>query len=53
MWINFTSKKDDWNAFEKNNVAIVLNVLHAKKGKKCFPLLFQKMIQFIKTNLLF
>ena len=31
--INFPSQKDDWRKFEKNNVTIALNVLHAKKGK--------------------
>ena len=29
--ISFPSEKDDWKNFEKNNVTIVLNVLHAKK----------------------
>ena len=31
--INFPSEKDDWKKFEKNNVTIALNVLHAKKEK--------------------
>ena len=31
--INFPSEKDDWKKFEKNNVAIALNVLYAKKEK--------------------
>ena len=31
--INFLSEKDDWKQFEKNNVAIGLNVLYAKKEK--------------------
>ena len=31
--INFPSEKDDWKIFEKNNVTIVLNFLHAKKEK--------------------
>ena len=31
--INFPSEKDDWKTFEKNNVTIVLNVLHTKKEK--------------------
>ena len=31
--INFQSEKDDWKNFEKNNVAIALNVLYAKKEK--------------------
>ena len=28
--INFSSEKDDWKNFEKNNVTIALNVLYAK-----------------------
>ena len=31
--INFSSEKDDWKKFEKNNVIIALNVLYAKKEK--------------------
>ena len=31
--INFPSEKDDWKKIEKNNVAIALNVLYAKKEK--------------------
>ena len=31
--INFSSKKDDWKKFEKNNVTIAVNVLYAKKEK--------------------
>ena len=31
--INFSSQKDDWKRFEKNNVTIALNVLYAKKEK--------------------
>ena len=31
--INFLSEKDDWKQFEKNNVAIGLNVLYVKKEK--------------------
>ena len=29
--INFSSEKDDWEKFEKNNVTIALNVLYTKK----------------------
>ena len=29
--INFLSEKDDWKRLEKNNVAIALNVLYARK----------------------
>ena len=31
--INYSSEKDDWKKFEKNNVTIALNVLYAKKEK--------------------
>ena len=31
--INFPSKIDDWKTFEKNNLAIALNILHIKKKK--------------------
>ena len=31
--ISFPLEKDDWKKFEKNNVAIALNVLYAKKDK--------------------
>ena len=31
--INFTSEKDDWQRFDKNNRKIALNVLYAKKEK--------------------
>ena len=31
--INFPSQKDDCKNFEKNNLAITLNVLYAKKRK--------------------
>ena len=31
--INYSSEKDDWKTFEKNNVTIALNVLYVKKEK--------------------
>ena len=31
--IHYSSEKDDRKKFEKNNVTIALNVLHAKKEK--------------------
>ena len=31
--INYTSEKDDWKMFEKNNLMIALKVLYAKKEK--------------------
>ena len=34
--INFPSEKDDWKIFEKNNVAISVNVLYVKKENLYF-----------------
>ena len=31
--MNYASEKDDWKKFEKSNLTIALNVLHAKKEK--------------------
>ena len=31
--ITFTSEKDDWKKFQKNNLTIALNILYAKKEK--------------------
>ena len=31
--INFPSEKDNWKKFEKNNRAVALNILYAKKEK--------------------
>ena len=31
--IKFPSEKDDWKIFDKNNAAIALNILYAKKAK--------------------
>ena len=39
--INFSSEKDDCKKIEKNNVAIVLNVLYAKK-EKTYPVFVSK-----------
>ena len=50
--INFPSEKDDWKKSEKNNVAIALNVLYAKK-KKYILLMFQNITQIVKNRLLF
>ena len=33
--INYSSEKDDWNKFEKNNLTISLNVMCAKKNISC------------------
>ena len=32
--INYTSKIDDWETFEKNNPTIALNILYILKKKK-------------------
>ena len=39
--INYPSEKDDWKKYEKNNLAIVLNVLYAK-NKKISPAYISK-----------
>ena len=31
--INYPTKKNNWKKFEKNNLAIALNVLYARKDK--------------------
>ena len=51
--INFPSEKDDWKKIEKNNVAIALNVLYAKKEKKYILLMFQNITQIVKNKLFF
>ena len=33
----FSIKRDDWQTFEKSNVAIALHVFYAKKEKKIYP----------------
>ena len=38
---------------EKNNVAIALNVLYAKKQKKHFLVMFQNITQIAKNKLFF
>ena len=50
--INVPSEKDGWKKFEKNNVAIALYVLQLKK-KKYILLMFQKIIQIVKSKSLF
>ena len=45
-------KKDDWEKIEKNNRAIALNVLYAKKEKKYILLMFQNITQIIKKQLI-
>ena len=50
--INFSSEKDDWNKFQKNNVPIALNVLYAKK-EQIFEQMFQNVTQIVKNKLLF
>ena len=50
--MNFQSEKNDWKTFEKNNVTISINVLYAK-NKKYILLMFQKIIQIVKSKLFF
>ena len=33
--INYPSKIDDWETFEKNNTTIVLNILYTEKKEIC------------------
>ena len=49
---HFPSEKDDCKRFEKNNVAITLNVFMLKK-KKYILLMFQKITQTVKNKLFF
>ena len=50
--INFQSEKDDWKNFEKNNVAIALNVLYAKK-EKIYPAYVSKHKSNCEKQVLF
>ena len=50
--ISFPLEKDDWKKIEKNNVAIALNVLYAKK-EKIYLANVSKNITLIARNQLF
>ena len=50
--INFPSEKDDWKKIDKSDVTIAVNVLYAKK-EKYILLMFQKIIQIVKSKLFF
>ena len=39
--INYTSEKNNWEKFQKNNVTIAFNVLYAKKEKNISCLCFK------------
>ena len=43
--INFPSEKGDWKKFEKNNLAVALNVLYAKKEKNISNLCFKTQLK--------
>ena len=47
--VNFSSEKDDWERFEKNNVTISLKVLYAKKDL----IMFQNITQIVKKSYFF
>ena len=49
--INFPSEKDNTEKFEKNKIAIVINVLDAKK--EYILLMFQNITQTVKNKLFF
>ena len=42
---NFPSEKDDWKKFEKNNVAISINVLYAKNEKNISSLCSKTLLK--------
>ena len=46
---NFPSEKDDWKKIEKDSIAVVHNVLYAKK-KKYMLLIFQNISQLVKPS---
>ena len=50
--IHFSSEKYDWKKFEKINVTVALNVLHAKK-EKYILLISQNITQIMKSKLFF
>ena len=50
---SFPSENDDWKKFKKVNVIVTLNVLYTKKQKKYILLMFQKILQIVKSKLLF
>ena len=49
--IHFPSGNSNWKEFEKNNVTIALNVLHAKKIYIYILLMFQNITQIVKNKL--
>ena len=51
--INFLSEKDDCKKFEKNNVTIAPNVLHAKNIYIYILLIFQNITQTVNNKLFF
>ena len=53
-WIKivYPSEKDDLKKFEKNNVTITFNVLHAKEYIYIL-LIFQEITQIVKKKLFF
>ena len=50
--INFPSEKNNWKIFEKKIQQLLLMFCMLKK-KKCFLLMFQNIIQIVKSNLFF
>ena len=50
--INYLTEKDDWEKFEKINLAIALNVLYAKR-KEYILTMFQNITQSMKTSYYF
>ena len=49
----FSSAKDYWKEFEKNNATIAFNLLYIKKEKKHILLMLQNITQIVKNKLFF
>ena len=48
--MDYSSEKDDWKKFEKNNVTIALNVLHAKRTINISCVCFKTYLKSQKTS---
>ena len=50
-WKGINFPNNDWKKFAKNNSTIALNVLYAKREKKCILLMFENITQHEKQFL--
>ena len=48
--MHFSSEKDDWKKFKKNNLTTALKVLYPIKEKKNILLIFQNITQIVKNK---